>query len=233
MGKRPQKKMKQMAASTTYKLVGEFVNHWNLLESTINNAIVKLSKLDEVHGVIITANLNFQTKMNILTTLIDLLGQSKPEHWKETARKTISTIRTFYGWRNLVVHYVIEPIDNKQVKFLKVSAKGKLNFPDTTRTKQQFRDGFAELVSAWQTINKIADELSTKKTSDLAKALASLSPSPPAGPFAPPGYPPAQWLTPFGPPSSTYFAGGGRIVGAGPFGPLATAPPKAVDDDSD
>jgi hypothetical protein len=219
MGKKSKSAKKQMAASTTHKLVGEFVVRWNLLESTLDNAIVALSKLDQVHGAIITANLNFQTKMHIVKTLIDLLGRTKPEAWREAAEKTIATIHTLNNqWRTLVVHYVIVPVDNKQVKFLKVSAKGKLNFPDTTRTRQQFQDVYGDLQTSWEAIDKIAKDLSTATTNALVKALSATPSLAPTFGLAPP----TLGLADLG---AYRFTGLGKGSGSG-LGILGNLPPK-------
>jgi hypothetical protein len=215
VGQRPKKRPKEMAHSTACKLIGEFVFHWNLLEASLNEAIVSLSKLDQLHGVIITANLQFQTKMHIITTLIDFLGRSKPKAWKDAAAETIRAIHKINNeWRTLVVHNLIAPIDTKKVKFLKVSAKKKLHWPDTTKTKQQFQEVYRDMLETMTAVKKITEDLSSTKVSAMVKALLAAPPSAPFG-FAPPtlglaalGQSPGLWQ------HSTLGKGAGGILGA-------------------
>jgi hypothetical protein len=207
---------RKMALSSAHKLIGEFVTHWNLLEGTLDQAVVTLCKLDPLHGRIITANLHFQTKMRIITTMINLLSVSKSDAWKQAAEETLSTIQKInQEWRTMVVHNMIYPIDMKTVEFMRVSAKKKLHFSDTKRSKEQFRDVHAEIRTAWMGVKKITEDLSHKTTSDLAKALASKQPIAGLGALMAPG--PLTLGLWTGPPSG------------GLFGPLGTAPPKPKD----
>ncbi len=170
------KKSKKMALSNQHRLVGQFIFGWNLLEDSLNTAITEMCKLDRLHGIIITANLNFQTKMNIITTMIDLLGLGKSKEWHEIAQNVTAEIHTINNqWRTLVVHNLIRPVDTKTVKFLKVSAKRKLQWPDTTKTKMEFLHIFDRMLYLDDEIERIAKELSTAPISGLAKALAGSS----------------------------------------------------------
>ena len=109
-----QKRRKKMPISTQFRLIGQFVFSWNLFEADLNDAIIALCKLDAIHGLIVTANLNFQTKMHILTTMIELLGRGRQKIWIENAGNMIAKIHTINNeWRTLVVHNLSTAIDTK------------------------------------------------------------------------------------------------------------------------
>jgi hypothetical protein len=209
-----------MAISTQFRLIGQFVFTWNLLEGSLNDAIVSLCRLDRVHGVIVTANLHFQTKMHIFTTMVDLLGTKQSKEWLEDALDTIANIhRINNDWRTLVVHHLTRPVDTKTVRFLKVSAKRKLHWPDIIKTKTDFMLVCGEMLKLGDAVDKIAEQLAPRSTpSALAKALA----------VAPTMSPP--WLSLEGllrPPIEETQRFGLATLGT-PFGMLASPPPKVA-----
>lgn len=184
MPKIPSAQRKQMAKSTQYRLIGQFIWHWNLFERILNDAIVKICKLEELCGLVITANLSFQPKMNVLTTMIDLLGSRKSEQWKEEVKNTIARIHTINNeWRILVAHNLAVIEDMKSIRFLRHSAKRKLQFPRIVKTKKEFEDISNEIFLLGQRIERYCVELSHQpnQPSALARALAISTTPQPAG----------------------------------------------------
>ena len=218
MAKRTNKK--PMAHSSAFRLVGEFLFNWNLLEGGLNEAITKLCKLDPLHGAIITANLHFQTKMTIFATLVDLLGKGKSEAWKQSANGTISTISGINSqWRNLVVHCPGRPVDNNTLKFLRVSARRSLKFPDERRNKQQFQQVYASMQTCWKEIDRIAEDLSSVTNNALAKALLAAPPFVVGSPIL--GFPPLVTYPPTVAVGNPFVPGptpGGGLFGGGSIG---------------
>ena len=173
------KKPKKMTLSSQYRLIGKFILHWNVLETKLNEAIKELCKLDELHGLIITTNLNFQTKMQIFTTMVELLSRSKRQSWIDDAKKTITSVNTInQNWRTMVVHNIMTPVDKTTVTFFKVSAKRKLDYQKIQRSRSDFNNICTEILTLGNRIQRICDDLSGVTTSALAKALASTPPIP-------------------------------------------------------
>jgi hypothetical protein len=220
-----QKRRKKMAISTQFRLIGQFVFTWNLLEADLNDAIISLCKLDNIHGIIVTANLNFQTKMHIFTTMIDLLARGKSKAWIESAENTIARIHTInQEWRIVVVHNVSTSIDTKSVRFLKVSAKRKLNWPTIIKSKAEFVAIYGEMMSLGDKVKDIAKQLSTTSASPSALARVLLAASTQLS------Y--AQGLQAFlhPPPPGPLHSGLGLATLGTEYGMLGVRPPKARSD---
>jgi hypothetical protein len=221
-----QKRRKKMAISTQFRLIGQFVFTWNLFEADLNDAIISLCRLDGIHGLIVTANLNFQTKMHIFTTMVDLLARGKSKAWIESTLETIAKIHAINNeWRTLVVHNLSTAIDTKSVRFLKVSAKRKLNWPTIIKSKQEFSAVYGEMMSLGDAVKDIAKQLSTTSASPSAMAKALLA--------APTQLSYAQGLQAFLPPLPPGIPRSGlelANLGTG-IGMLANPPPKAESED--
>jgi len=176
------KKRKKMALSSQHRLIGQFIWHWNLFERALDDAVVRLCKLDELYGLIVTANLTFQPKMNIITTVIELLGRKKTEEWKEEVKNAIARIHTInQEWRTLVAHNLIVADDTKSVRFIKHTAKRKLDFPRITKTKAQFSAITYELFELGNQIEALTKDITNEPKptiSALARALSAPTPTP-------------------------------------------------------
>jgi hypothetical protein len=219
-----QRRRKEMAISTQFRLIGQFVFTWNLFESNLNDAITVLCKLDSLHGLIVTANLNFQTKMHIFTTMVDYLGNTQSKDWIERAGETIAKIHTINSeWRTLVVHNLSNAIDTKSVRFLKVSAKRKLQWPKIIRSKTQFFEVYNALLSLGNEVKEIARVLADRPPSDLAKALT-------AQPIVP-SYTPGLAGFPL-PPLPTRLHSGLGLASLGTFFGTPANPPPKVDEEA-
>jgi hypothetical protein len=211
MSPQAKRRRKRMAHSTVDRLVGSFIGRWNLLEDELNDVIASLCKMDTTRGTIITANLNFQTKMHIIRTMVHFLGAGKPPTWNESAVETLGKIQGINeNWRILVAHNIAVAMDMKTVKFLKVSAKRKLDFPDIRKSKDEFRQVGAEIFRRIDEIRKIAEDLSRVSTNSLASAIAS-APTEPWKTLDQLGYPPL--LAPAIPRSPSEIATGGILGG--------------------
>jgi hypothetical protein len=213
------KRQRKMAHSSVERLVGRFIGNWNLLEEELNDTITTLCKMERLHGAVVTANLNFQTKMHIIRTMVHFLGSKKPAPWIESANDTINKIQGINdNWRTLVAHNIALAVDMTTVRFLKVSAKRKLTFPDTKKTKTEFNQIDSEVLRCMKAIRKIAEDLGTVSTNSLAEAVAS-SPTQPWTSLANLGH-----LLPLAP--MTQHSPSGIATGGTPYGILANPPPK-------
>jgi hypothetical protein len=165
------KRQKKMAESSVDRLVGKFIRTWNLLESQLNSTIRDVYEIDQLHSAILTANLHFQTKMHIVRVMVNLLGVAKPSPWKESANKTLNKIQSINDdWRILIAHNVAISVNMTTIKFLKISAKRKLAFPDPRKTKKEFSQINADMFDCMDGLEQITADL---KGTSLARAIAS------------------------------------------------------------
>jgi len=90
-------------------LVGEFLYFFATIESTMDAAIIKLFSLKEETADIITANMDFSRKVNVLkSALLDQLELTDPLN-KKTFDGTFSQIREINDARLVVAHSIFEP----------------------------------------------------------------------------------------------------------------------------
>jgi hypothetical protein len=164
----------------------------------------------------LTANLNFQTKMHIVRVMVNLLGSAKPITWKESADKTLNKIQSINDeWRTVVAHSIAISVNMTTIKFLKISAKRKLAFPNPHRTKKEFFQVDTDMLDCMNKLEQITLDL---RGVSLTRSLASApnQPWPSLADLSRP-LPLAQ-----GTPRSTSGTATGGIFG----GMLATPPPK-------
>src|SRR6478672_4856988 len=65
-------------------LVGRYLQLWALMEMAIDDAIAKISKMDNIQNWVLSANIQFHSKINILNTLLDLSKVADREKKKLT-----------------------------------------------------------------------------------------------------------------------------------------------------
>lgn len=143
---------------TAFWLVGRFMFQWALLESELNNGLEKLLGLAALEGTIVVANLQLRSKIHIAKTLIHLCEAETA--WGKAAVKDIGSIGDLADeWRNVVAHNIFGP-DPNGVKFLTVKAKGKLTFPGTVWTKDQFNEVGLKIGALRKRVEEIVDRAS-------------------------------------------------------------------------
>lgn len=121
--------------------VGHMLNRWNLLEEDIGYCIKKLCDLDTIDGAVILANLNFQSRMAILITMIELYTRDKSKEWRDFANKTFNRIFDInIKWRNVIAHNMFVADDDRNIVFTTVKAKRELKIPKISKSKEEFKE---------------------------------------------------------------------------------------------
>ena len=138
-------------------LVGQFMNSWALLESAMNTGIGELLGMGNIERIIATSNMQVRSKIHIFKTLINLMGA--PEDWVRGSIKTLNAITTKSDHRNMVAHTPFGPHESGGVEFLVIRAKGKLTFPDTIWSEDEFKGHFREIEELRNELEKIVDRL--------------------------------------------------------------------------
>jgi hypothetical protein len=140
-------------------MVGGFLFHWNMFERDLATYVETLFRLQRLDACIIGANLNFQSKMSILYSAVDLYLVLKPED-KELFNRAY-TLNT--EWRNLIAHTPYGP-NGTAVKFLRIQAKRELKFPDTIRGHAEFKEIFKEIPALSKAIGKLVKRANASRT---------------------------------------------------------------------
>jgi len=153
-------------------LVGQFLQYWSVLESTINQAIEQGLKINYLQGAVLASNITFRNKIHILKVLVDLRGIDA-----ERLKGYVDEVATLSYARNMVAHDVFwADEEGDGVKFAVAKAKNKLSFPDTRWSIQNFLEKFEQindLVLKMQQVTTTVSKLS------LADALLHYRPHEP------------------------------------------------------
>lgn len=109
-------------------LVGQFMEYWAALETTINHAIEHAFGLNMTQAAILIPDIAVSKKIQMLKTLAhESLEEPEYKHYSGILNK----ITTYSELRNIVAHHSFHPDDKSDgVMFVVVKAKAKLEFPE-------------------------------------------------------------------------------------------------------
>jgi hypothetical protein len=118
-------------------LVGQFLQAWSAMELSLENAIGAALNIESIKLWILSANLRFRDKTNILRTLVDV--SSFPQEEKDRTKLKIRKLADRAGGRNMIAHNPFAPDDTgKGVKFLTVKARGDYDAPSVVWLPRRF-----------------------------------------------------------------------------------------------
>lgn len=157
-------------------LVGRFLYHWALLEGALDTGIGKLLGMKTLEASIATTNMQARSKIHIIKTLVNLKGGES--EWAKAGVKTMDAVGTLSDTRNVVAHVVFGPHESGGVRFLRVKAKGKLSYPETVYSIDDFKGYWAQATRLRQEVEALVERL-TEKPSSLAALFASFATLPP------------------------------------------------------
>jgi hypothetical protein len=131
---------------TACELVGRFLYHFAGVERRIDAAIAKLFELTDEAAAILTANIDFNRKLNLIETIVDEQASEKPKKWRSDATVLLNAIRRVNSPpRQIVAHSSFEPAENGSVRFTRTEAKGKLKRGEPIWTKETFEKYFGDM----------------------------------------------------------------------------------------
>jgi hypothetical protein len=140
--------------SSACEMVGRFLYHFSRIELGLDEAIAKLFKLEPGAAEILTANVDFSRKVNLLVTMVELQAPDMAKGWNDQAQKLLSAIRGLNDpHRQTIAHSRFEPEGSDAVRFIRVVAKGKLSRKELVWTRSDFLRRYEEM-------QRISDELS-------------------------------------------------------------------------
>jgi hypothetical protein len=153
------KKRTPDSLSHACELVGRFLHYFSRVELQLDDAIVKLFKLDLKTAPIITANIDFSRKLNIVRTAVN--RQQKPKGQgilSIDADNTFKRIASMNDDRQVVAHSAFES-EADGVKFRRAVAKKHLRHDDPHWTEKDFKDRFAKLQTLEGELKLIVGEI--------------------------------------------------------------------------
>ncbi len=120
--------------STACELVGRFLYHFAAVEQRIDAADI------------LTANIDFSRKINLIETMVHLQASDKAPEWQKSATSLLNAIKGKNDpCRQIVAHSSFEPAENNSVRFKRTIARGKLQRNEPVWTKMMFDNHFADM----------------------------------------------------------------------------------------
>jgi hypothetical protein len=141
--------------------VGRFLFYFAQVEIGIDAALAKLLELKEGPAEIVTANIEFNRKLNILQSVVEAQSAGNAATWKPEADTLISNIRSINSPpRQIVAHSPFEPgPEENSVRFKRVVARDKLRHEEPVWTEQTFKDHFTQMQKCTLQLKRLADDL--------------------------------------------------------------------------
>jgi hypothetical protein len=157
-----------------YALVGSYLQSWGFMEGQLNSAIGNVLGLSLIPEAIVSRNVQFRDKLNIIKTALGLQGHFTDEERKRYL-KLIKTISDRSADRNLIAHeWFCADSDGDGVKFSIVKAKGKFELPDTRWTVADFVTKCDELNDFFLGLVALEEQLKMFKNRTADPALLGL-----------------------------------------------------------
>ena len=126
--------------------IGLIASSWSALEAQLEFAILRHQEIDLGTGMLLTANLGYRSKVDLLTTFANE-GGITPETEAKALLRLLGRANVAYGERNLVVHSVWSATDNPLIGRIQgVRTKGKLRVLDEPMSVNRLNDIAEEIV---------------------------------------------------------------------------------------
>jgi 3-methyladenine DNA glycosylase/8-oxoguanine DNA glycosylase len=143
------------------ELVGRFVYYFSRVEQQLDAAITKLFKLDPAYAPIVTANLDFYKKLQVVQCAVDL--QTKAGMQITNAKRTLNRVAEVNNDRQVVAHSPFDAGDPDGVQFKRTVAKGQLKIEACHWTEKEFEQRFKKLKRLEANLEQIIKKLEPKK----------------------------------------------------------------------
>jgi hypothetical protein len=139
------------------ELVGRFLYYFSRVELQLDDAITKLFKLDPTYAPIVTANIDFFKKRNIVQCAVDLHTKSG-KRISVDAKEVFDEVERMNARRRVVAHSAFEA-EAGGVRFARAVADKELKRLDPLWEKEKFQGYFGTLEQLEKKLQQIIREL--------------------------------------------------------------------------
>jgi hypothetical protein len=141
-----------------FAMVGQFLQTYAKMEEALHDAIGTALSIDPIKMKILAVNIDFNKKIKILRTLIDI-SESFTDNERKTKKSQCKKAINFAEIRNMVAHtYFVPDPSNKGVEFKTVKASGDFSMDGTIWLDEQFLHEISLAVG----FEKLLHEIETK-----------------------------------------------------------------------
>jgi hypothetical protein len=129
------------------RLVGRFQYHFARVEQKVDQGVIKLLDLDAKAAPIVTGNLDFAKKLNLVRTAA-YQQAAKDDKQQQFGEDTCKAVFKINDVRQLVIHSSFEPGPGGGVQFKRTVAKnGRLRIEDQVWGDKEFHEHYRKMVT--------------------------------------------------------------------------------------
>jgi hypothetical protein len=138
------------------ELVGRFLYHFSRIETELNAAVAKLFKLDEASADILTANIDFARKLNIVRSAVHEQNASPHEKWlTNEIKETFVGVLAMNTERQIVAHSSFRSHPDGGVVFTRTMAREKLARSEVVWDEDKFAKFFKRMKELERGLDKV------------------------------------------------------------------------------
>ena len=146
-------------------LVGYYLQSWAYMEADLNEAVGDALGLSNLQRTIVCKNMQLSNKLHVLKCVLTL--EFHPNSCAEDL-KALDAISKLSADRNMIAHDMFFDDDKGNgVKFLVMKAKGKLSYPETRWSIDDFLERIKRLHELAKVITQIGKRLATRNLAPL------------------------------------------------------------------
>lgn len=161
----------------TLALVGLYLHDFAFMGIAIDRAITGLIGLDERRMFLLSPNIPFSSKVQILKTLV--FSANIDENSKSSYLKTLNLALGASNYRNNIAHHAFaESEESNGVRFLVVKAQGEIKFPEMDWSVSKFKIECEKLRSCEERVSEMKQTIIITEKDNaerLAYAIKALS----------------------------------------------------------
>jgi hypothetical protein len=105
------------------RLLGIIATHWEWVELILSKAVAEVMEHDPNRVAILTANIGFHDKCDIILAYARFLRETDPDEWTKFTT-TLKTLRDAYAVRNKFIHAKWKLVNDSEIRRTEVRTRG-------------------------------------------------------------------------------------------------------------
>lgn len=147
------------AVDNANRLVGRFLQHFGLLEASVDEAISKITGLNWSVSAALCSYTPFAKKVEFVFLAEEQLGEKPDAERKKLIGATKSSIHKLNEKRVVVAHSTFVATDDGDIRFKRIVANGSLKVHDIVWTEADVEELCRAAVTAAGNLTKLAEEM--------------------------------------------------------------------------
>ena len=167
----------ELASLVSYRLVGEFIWFWSIVEQNLDKAMGAALGLTNQQTLIVAVNVPFASKVHITKTAMNAveMDKKKVKHYERHLRK----LWDLNDDRKMIVHYLFGPTDDEGATyFMFIKARGKFEVPEIVWTYEDFQSRFRQMTALTKKLTELTRDIKAASSRQALVEALMKAPSP-------------------------------------------------------